>query len=97
MNSAVVPVTFRTGTRAMPLATTSRPPVPAMPSSTGANARAQGGGGSLARHVQHCARARGRWFGVRVAAGKVHDALSPRFFTTILIASGVICLLVEWV
>lgn len=59
--------------------------------------RAQGGGGSLARHVQHCARARGRWFGLRLVVSKFNDALSPRFFTTIVLASGFICLLVGWV
>ena len=51
----------------------------------------------LERHVQHCARARGPWFALGRAAESVHAAISPRFFTTIVVASALICLVVEWV
>jgi hypothetical protein len=48
---------------------------------------------SLGAHVQACAAARGRSFGIRRARERLHAALSPRFFTTVFGVTAVMALL----
>jgi hypothetical protein len=42
---------------------------------------------SLLRHVQSCTRARGHWFTLRAWCEQAHEALAPRFGTTVAVVS----------
>ncbi|MEO7851735.1 MAG: hypothetical protein ABIR94_05690 [Rubrivivax sp.] len=42
---------------------------------------------ALQRHVQSCARARGHSFALRAWCERAHEALAPRFGTTVAVAS----------
>lgn len=47
----------------------------------------------LVRHPGHAARAQARWSDWRAAAERVHAAVRPRFFTTVLLLGVLMALL----
>ena len=51
---------------------------------------------ALGAHVSRCNGSRGRWFSVRCAGDAVHDFVSGRFVTTLLIAGTVIGVASIW-
>lgn len=51
---------------------------------------------SLGSHAHACRRACGRLFALKCLAERLHDAVAPRFCTTILGATALIGLLVVW-
>jgi hypothetical protein len=50
---------------------------------------------SLLRHVQHCERARSRWFDLFCLGEALHGIVAPRFVTTVA-AAGVLLFLTTW-
>jgi hypothetical protein len=54
---------------------------------------AQPYGLALGSHLLACARARGRTFGLRCLADKLHDIVGPRFVTTLFAAAALMTLL----
>jgi hypothetical protein len=51
---------------------------------------------ALQRHLQHCRRARGRWFDAALLAEQAHRFIAPRFVTTVAAVSGVLALSLGW-
>lgn len=49
----------------------------------------------LCRHLQQCARARGRWFGAAMLAEQVHGLVAPRFATTVALAAVVLLMVCQ--
>lgn len=43
---------------------------------------------SLAMHLLHCARSRGRLHRLRLAAEAVHGAVAPRFVSSLVLLAG---------
>ncbi len=57
---------------------------------------AQDQASALHRHLQQCQRARGRWFGVALAAEWVHGLIAPRLATTIALAGLTLGVTLHW-
>jgi hypothetical protein len=51
---------------------------------------------ALQRHLQHCRRARGRWFDAARRVEQAHRFLAPRFVTTVAAITGVLALSFGW-
>lgn len=50
----------------------------------------------LHRHVQQCAKARGRWFGVAMWAEQVQHFVQPRLATTFAVGALTLGLFAHW-
>lgn len=50
----------------------------------------------LQRHVDQCRAGRSRWFSAAAWMERLHDALAPRFLTTVAAAAGLLWITAIW-
>lgn len=50
----------------------------------------------LHRHLQQCAKARGRWFGVALLAERIRGLVAPRLATTVALGALTVGLVLHW-
>ena len=50
----------------------------------------------LLRHVAQCRAGRSRWFSAAAGMERLHDALAPRFATTVVAAASLLWLTFIW-